>query len=77
MIGTAADEGWDRVLIIEYSGTVAMPLEHTPRSDDDQGTSGRPGVILQVSRFPWGSEPAQWLRDIALAADSSALTGLP
>ena len=76
MIGTAADEGWDRVLIIDDSGTVAMPLEHTPRSDDDQGTAGRPRVILQVSRFPWGSEPAQWLRDIALAADSIGFDGI-
>ncbi len=53
-----------------------MPLEHTPRSDDDQGTAGRPRVILQVSRFPWGSEPAQWLRDIALAADSIGFDGI-
>jgi alkanesulfonate monooxygenase SsuD/methylene tetrahydromethanopterin reductase-like flavin-dependent oxidoreductase (luciferase family) len=32
--------------------------------------------VLQVSRFPWGEEPAAWLRDIALAADAAGFAGL-
>ena len=33
-------------------------------------------VILQVSRFPWGEDPAGWLRDVAKAADESGFAGL-
>ena len=32
--------------------------------------------MLQVSRFPWGEEPATWLRSMALAADEAGFAGL-
>jgi alkanesulfonate monooxygenase SsuD/methylene tetrahydromethanopterin reductase-like flavin-dependent oxidoreductase (luciferase family)/predicted kinase len=35
-----------------------------------------PEVVLQVSRFPWGADPAGWLRSIALAADELGFTGI-
>ena len=33
-------------------------------------------VVLQVSRFPWGEDPAGWLREMALAADAAGFAGL-
>ena len=76
MIDTTADEGWDRVLIIDESVADAMQPQGADRSDREQGLTGHPRIILQISRFPWGSEPAQWLRDIALAADSIGFDGI-
>ena len=35
-----------------------------------------PEVVLQVSRFPWGADPAGWLRSIALAADQHGFGGI-
>jgi alkanesulfonate monooxygenase SsuD/methylene tetrahydromethanopterin reductase-like flavin-dependent oxidoreductase (luciferase family) len=32
--------------------------------------------VLQVSRFPWGERPAEWLSGIALAADAAGFAGL-
>jgi alkanesulfonate monooxygenase SsuD/methylene tetrahydromethanopterin reductase-like flavin-dependent oxidoreductase (luciferase family)/predicted kinase len=75
MVGTAADEGWDRVLIIEDSVTAAVQPD-MGRIERDHGSDRRPRVILQVSRFPWGTDPAKWLTDIALAADSIGFDGL-
>jgi alkanesulfonate monooxygenase SsuD/methylene tetrahydromethanopterin reductase-like flavin-dependent oxidoreductase (luciferase family) len=35
-----------------------------------------PRFVLQLSRFPWGEDPAAWLRDVAAAADSAGFGGL-
>ncbi|WP_353952235.1 LLM class flavin-dependent oxidoreductase [Knoellia sp. S7-12] len=35
-----------------------------------------PRVMLQVSRFPWGEEPLDWLRGVALAADEAGFAGI-
>ena len=32
--------------------------------------------MLQVSRFPWGEDPAGWLKGIALAADEAGFAGI-
>jgi alkanesulfonate monooxygenase SsuD/methylene tetrahydromethanopterin reductase-like flavin-dependent oxidoreductase (luciferase family) len=32
--------------------------------------------VLQVSRFPWGEEPAAWLAGVARAADEAGFAGL-
>src|SRR5215218_4403388 len=76
MVDTAADEGWDRVLIIEDSLTVAAPPQDTSQTDREDGSASRPRVILHLSRFPWGSDPVEWLVDIALAADSIGFDGI-
>src|SRR5215217_7404272 len=76
MVDTAADEGWDRVLIIDDSITAAPPPPDTGQTDPDHGPARRPRVILHVSRFPWGTDPAEWLVDIALAADSIGFNGI-
>ena len=44
-----------------------------PRSPD-RGTGL--DVVLQVSRFPWGEDPAGWLKGIALAADEAGFAGI-
>ena len=76
MVDRATDEGWDRVLIIEDSVTTAVTPSDADRIDRDHGSARRPRVILHVSRFPWGSDPAEWLVDIALAADSIGFDGI-
>jgi alkanesulfonate monooxygenase SsuD/methylene tetrahydromethanopterin reductase-like flavin-dependent oxidoreductase (luciferase family)/predicted kinase len=76
LLETAADEGWDRVLIIDISEPSPVSIENRPERDRDQQPGGGPRVALQISRFPWGSEPASWLRDIAIAAESIGFTGI-
>ncbi|GAB3072708.1 LLM class flavin-dependent oxidoreductase [Pedococcus soli] len=75
-----AEEGWDGVLVVsdeDGDRATPAPLAETGRppavatSDD-----GLPEVILQVSRFPWGSEPAGWLRSVALAAAEAGCGGI-
>jgi alkanesulfonate monooxygenase SsuD/methylene tetrahydromethanopterin reductase-like flavin-dependent oxidoreductase (luciferase family) len=34
------------------------------------------GFVLQISRFPWGEDPAGWLRAVALAADEAGFDGI-
>ena len=52
LIGSAADEGWEQVLIIEGSGEPAAAADPPATVDHDQQRrgSGGPRVILQVSR---------------------------
>ena len=33
-------------------------------------------MVLQLSRFPWGGDPAAWLKDVALAADEAGFAGI-
>jgi alkanesulfonate monooxygenase SsuD/methylene tetrahydromethanopterin reductase-like flavin-dependent oxidoreductase (luciferase family) len=32
--------------------------------------------VLQISRFPWGEDPAGWLKGMALAADAAGFAGV-
>jgi alkanesulfonate monooxygenase SsuD/methylene tetrahydromethanopterin reductase-like flavin-dependent oxidoreductase (luciferase family)/predicted kinase len=75
------DEGWDVVHVVRSEETAGADVTSGPLPDatpkrDDRGGPGRPEVVLQVSRFPWGEDPTGWLRDIALAADEAGLAGL-
>lgn len=67
-------EGWDLVVTVRADGpataTVTDPAPTRPEPVPDRQ------VILQVSRFPWGDDPAAWLMDIALAADAAGFAGL-
>ncbi len=75
MINTAADEGWDQVLIID--SPVEAPVQSVPSSANDDHLSGSgPRLVLQISRFPWGEDPIGWLRDLALAANSLGFHGI-
>ncbi|WP_299448142.1 LLM class flavin-dependent oxidoreductase [uncultured Phycicoccus sp.] len=65
-------EGWDvRVVAHDEPSPAVAPRLETP----EDGTTG-PQVVLQIGRFPWGSEPLEWLRDMARAADSAGFAGV-
>ena len=66
-------EGWDQVRVVapEPAASPAPPPKRAPSS-----RSHDVGVILQVSRFPWGEEPLAWLTGIAKAADEAGLQGI-
>ena len=53
----------------------ARGLHAAGRGSDRKG-SVLPEIVLQVSRFPWGADPAGWLRSIALAADHHGFSGI-
>ena len=78
--GELAAEGWDHVLV-ERPGptTTSTPGAPMPSPSVDlgpTGSRGRPEVILQLSRFPWGEDPAGWTRSVALAAADVGMGGV-
>ena len=76
LVESAADEGWDQVVIIDQEDAATTAVDE-PTIDHDHSPSALPRVVLQVSRFPWGEEdPAGWLRDVALAADAIGFHGI-
>ena len=72
-----ADEGWDVVHAVKSTSLPAPPRSAPrPAAATDRRTSMGVEVVLQVSRFPWGEDPATWLREVAEAADSVGFAGL-
>ena len=72
-----AAEGWDVVHEVTATEAPAPPAPGArPAVVRDRRTSAGLEVVLQVSRFPWGEDPAAWLREVALAADSAGFAGL-
>jgi alkanesulfonate monooxygenase SsuD/methylene tetrahydromethanopterin reductase-like flavin-dependent oxidoreductase (luciferase family)/predicted kinase len=71
------DEGWDRVVTVTASAppVTAPTLAPAPPTQDGAARQGL-DVVLQVSRFPWGDDPAGWLQGIARAADEAGFAGL-
>jgi len=68
-----AAEGWDAVL--DISQDVRVEPTHSPGSA--AAPAGRPlGMVLQISRFAWGDDPAGWLTSIADAATQAGFEGL-
>jgi alkanesulfonate monooxygenase SsuD/methylene tetrahydromethanopterin reductase-like flavin-dependent oxidoreductase (luciferase family)/predicted kinase len=65
-------EGWDLVVTVTSEDSPAA----TPAPRPEPPPPGEREVILQLSRFPWGEDPAGWLRSIALAADEAGFAGL-
>ena len=72
------DEGWDVVHVVDARLRPPSPRRRSPRSrpSDDRRSSQGLAVMLQLSRFPWGEDPAAWLRSMALAADQAGFAGL-
>jgi alkanesulfonate monooxygenase SsuD/methylene tetrahydromethanopterin reductase-like flavin-dependent oxidoreductase (luciferase family) len=72
-----ADEGWDMVL--RPRAAQAEPA-HTPgarqASSDQRRQPVLMGFILQISRFPWGDDPAAWLKAVARAAAEAGFSGI-
>jgi alkanesulfonate monooxygenase SsuD/methylene tetrahydromethanopterin reductase-like flavin-dependent oxidoreductase (luciferase family)/predicted kinase len=65
-------EGWDvRVLSADEPPPVPVPAAPAAGTADTG-----PRVMLQVGRFPWGDDPLDWLRRIALAAADAGFAGI-
>ncbi|WP_436501930.1 LLM class flavin-dependent oxidoreductase [Actinokineospora sp. HUAS TT18] len=67
-----AAEGWDSV--VEVTSAEAVPEAPAAVAPESRPTGLE--VVLQVSRFPWGEDPAGWLRGIAMAADDAGFAGI-
>jgi alkanesulfonate monooxygenase SsuD/methylene tetrahydromethanopterin reductase-like flavin-dependent oxidoreductase (luciferase family)/predicted kinase len=75
LVESAEEEHWDQILIIDQDSGIAAATDQ-PVPDHDHGPRTLPRVVLQVSRFPWGSDPSGWLRDLALTADAIGFDGI-
>jgi alkanesulfonate monooxygenase SsuD/methylene tetrahydromethanopterin reductase-like flavin-dependent oxidoreductase (luciferase family) len=73
-----AAEGWDLVHTVTPEDPRREDATPTAHPDGTRAGERRAtvDVVLQVSRFPWGQDPARWLRDVALAADDAGFAGL-
>jgi alkanesulfonate monooxygenase SsuD/methylene tetrahydromethanopterin reductase-like flavin-dependent oxidoreductase (luciferase family)/predicted kinase len=74
--GEVAAEGWD--VVLDVSSGVSVEPAHTPGAAQaaQRGGSAHLGLVLQISRFPWGDDPGGWLTSIADAAAEADFEGL-
>ncbi len=68
-------EGWDRILTLDEQAPQGTPVSSVAAAPP-AARRGEREVVLQLSRFPWGEDPAGWLRDVALAADDAGFAGI-
>lgn len=66
-------EGWDLVVAVRAGAPEPAAAPRPPAAVPEPGERQ---VILQVSRFPWGDDPAGWLTQVALAAAETGFAGL-
>jgi alkanesulfonate monooxygenase SsuD/methylene tetrahydromethanopterin reductase-like flavin-dependent oxidoreductase (luciferase family)/predicted kinase len=66
-------EGWDHVVAVRSERPAAPERGATP---PPEASAAGMDFVLQVSRFPWGEDPAGWLRGVALAADEAGFSGI-
>jgi alkanesulfonate monooxygenase SsuD/methylene tetrahydromethanopterin reductase-like flavin-dependent oxidoreductase (luciferase family)/predicted kinase len=73
-------EGWD---LVTTAGHAQPEAAHTPgarmAASQQRQRPVRMGLVLQLSRFPWGEDPAgpaRWLASIARAAAEAGLQGI-
>ena len=81
-----AAEGWDVVLAGPAPGAAQPGLAAAaaaapgPAAPGDAGPfhpePGRLGFVLQISRFPWGDDPAAWLAAVTGAAAEAGFEGV-
>jgi hypothetical protein len=79
-VAAIPSEGWDLVT----SATTAQPeASHTPgariAASEQRRRPVKMGLVLQLSRFPWGEDPAgpaRWLAAVARAAAEAGLQGI-
>jgi alkanesulfonate monooxygenase SsuD/methylene tetrahydromethanopterin reductase-like flavin-dependent oxidoreductase (luciferase family)/predicted kinase len=73
----AAAEGW--IVLADGQATAVEP-SHTTGSAAaaaaQQADPARLGLVLQISRFGWGDDPAGWLASVASAATEAGLAGI-
>ena len=78
--GELEQEGWD-VRVVAAPGTAPAPAtapvaSPAPSTPPVRKSEAGPRVMLQVGRFPWGEDPLDWLRGVALAAADAGFAGL-
>jgi alkanesulfonate monooxygenase SsuD/methylene tetrahydromethanopterin reductase-like flavin-dependent oxidoreductase (luciferase family)/predicted kinase len=70
-------EGWD---VVVQAGDAQLEPAHTPGARRAAAAQRRApvrmGLVLQISRFGWGDDPARWLTAIAGAAAEAGLEGI-
>jgi alkanesulfonate monooxygenase SsuD/methylene tetrahydromethanopterin reductase-like flavin-dependent oxidoreductase (luciferase family)/predicted kinase len=71
-----ADEGWTSVLHVVADSTPAEVEQPRPAPLPASTPSAGLDVVLQLSRFPWGTDPAAWLADVARAAEEAGFAGI-
>lgn len=69
-------EGWDHVVEVEGELSSAPATTAVGPDPAERRTTMGLELVLQVSRFPWGEDPAGWLTDVALAADEAGFAGI-
>jgi alkanesulfonate monooxygenase SsuD/methylene tetrahydromethanopterin reductase-like flavin-dependent oxidoreductase (luciferase family)/predicted kinase len=80
-------EGWDRIVIVEPAAGTEGAGESTTQTDTPSDITARAAavhgspqrrleLILQISRFPWGEDPAGWLTSIARRAEEVGISGI-
>lgn len=74
-------EGWDAIVRVghvnpEWAVPVAAPTPAGNVGPREVTARPRLRVVLQVSRFPWGADPAEWLKQLALTADQIGFDGI-
>ncbi|MGN6677863.1 MAG: LLM class flavin-dependent oxidoreductase [Streptosporangiaceae bacterium] len=72
-----AAEGW---VVISEPGQAAVEPSHSAGSqvaaERQQREPAQLSLVLQVSRLPWGDDPADWLAAVAAAAVEAGLDGI-
>lgn len=72
-----ADEGW---AVVRHADEVAVEPSHTEGSRAaalrQRSQPARMTFMLQISRFPWGDDPAAWLMAVTAAAAEAGLDGI-
>jgi alkanesulfonate monooxygenase SsuD/methylene tetrahydromethanopterin reductase-like flavin-dependent oxidoreductase (luciferase family)/predicted kinase len=78
MVDELTSEGWDVVAQVDSESppAPASAADAPDLAPPERRTSAGLEVVLQVSRFPWGEDPAGWLTDVALAADEAGFAGI-
>lgn len=69
-----ADEGWD--LVMQLDGPVTQPAPDSSRPAALEAPESELRFVVQIGRFPWGDDPAGWLRSVAEAAAEAGFYGL-
>ncbi|MGN6795171.1 MAG: LLM class flavin-dependent oxidoreductase [Streptosporangiaceae bacterium] len=72
-----AAEGW---VVVGEAHEVAVEPSHSAGSQAaaarQRSEPAQLSLVLQISRFPWGDDPAAWLASVAAAADEAGLAGI-
>jgi alkanesulfonate monooxygenase SsuD/methylene tetrahydromethanopterin reductase-like flavin-dependent oxidoreductase (luciferase family)/predicted kinase len=67
-------DGFDRILTVDTATELPLPASAATAGPAPASRQLRFG--LQVSAFPWGTDPRGWLRDVAVAAEQAGFAAL-